>query len=192
MQEACAVTDLIMVCTRAAMLLLAAASGPYAIHLGARMYQQMITSRGSTELSGMGFKVLMKSAGPGLFLIGFGSFLLLAVISRQLVMSDSQGPATRPSSAVDVPPRASMLLVQAPATKPADPAPPPCNCIVYSRQRAFASGADPLDRAVVQANLALAIEVVRRAGAAGVADPRARAELLVGLETLREATTGQR
>jgi hypothetical protein len=191
------VIDLVMVITRSIVLVICAIFGGWSIVLGARMYQVAVSGRSHAELSGMGFKLVLKSAGPGLCLIGFGAVILSLLIMRPLVFHDSaetDDPRTTPAPSLekqsspgvgklDENSGAQLIRVQASAS-----ASRAKKCLVWVRRREFSTGQDPLSRTRIEAALTAASNGLIRAGEGGIRSPIERAETLNTLEELRDAT----
>lgn len=197
--QACSQIDLIIAVTRAIVLVICALSGSVSIFLGVRLYQQTISSRSSGELSAMGMKVVLKSSGPGLFLIAFGVIVLLALVSRPASFDDTIGQSAvrhavaRGDSSCERPMRSTVAWTPTAAVgavggmAPAASAPAARECLVYVRHREFGSGKNLLARPNIEWALATAIDGLRTGGASGIGDPGQRVDVIQTLSALRES-----
>jgi hypothetical protein len=81
--------DLIIIISRAFVLLICCVIAGMSIWVGAHMYKDTVSSQSVADVSAMGIKFVMKSSGPGLFLIGFGIFLLSVIVLQQSTIAES-------------------------------------------------------------------------------------------------------
>lgn len=76
--------------TRSVLLIICELSAILCIYLGWQLYVKAITSNTEGEFSGPGFKVKLAAGGPGVFLCGFGVWLLLSVANHPFETTTSE------------------------------------------------------------------------------------------------------
>lgn len=84
-------TQYIFALFRLSILILCCVIAGLCIFLGSKIFSTSIASQSQADISAMGLKLVIKSSGPGLFLIGFGAFIISLVVSTQLKIEDSIG-----------------------------------------------------------------------------------------------------
>lgn len=159
------VVDLALTLSRGSVLLISALAGVLCIYLGWRLYRDAVVSKtaGLVEYKGLRFRLV--AAGPGVFLVAFGAWLLVHLIDRPLEMSD---PVTHSSVPLDQsnvnhhPLGATEALILRVADSPTDAQAIP-QCIVPTRiRRLYGGGAElSLTRQTVAEALRDSIEVLQ-------------------------------
>lgn len=150
--------DLVLSTSRGAVLLISAIGGVLAIYWGWRLYCDSVVSQTSGEAKFKGITLKMVAAGPGVFLAGFGAWLLVHVVNNQLEITDATRARTPTTYEIYDTPR--LMPVQAPTTQ----SPTKCECILERshKSKLFSGEQEGLTRESVQLALDTAIEELLR------------------------------
>src|SRR5215217_2801067 len=109
--------DLIMVGSRALILLGVLCSAVLSIVMGAKMYRVGVSEKTSAEINTMGFKLILKSAGPGLCMIAFGIALLAVLATRTVTIEETHNVKRQKASATELGAGGYVLVAAVAATK---------------------------------------------------------------------------
>ena len=193
--DACSpiVIDLVLSITRGSVLLICAFAGVLSIYLGWRLYREAVVSKTSGLLEFKGLRFRLIAAGPGVFLVAFGAWLLVHLVDHPLEMSDPvashrssfDGKQSDPQAFLRI---ASPLIAVTDVTTKKQPPP---ECIVPVRIRRLYGGGDELSltRSSVHEALAIAIAAVKapassEARASMNEDERQRKDKVLAILTL--------
>ena len=87
---------LVAATARALVLVIAAFSGTICIYLGWKLYRDSILSSTKAEaITSGGFKLRLASAGPGVFFVAFGAWLLVHVVDQDFRAGLAQTPPVK-------------------------------------------------------------------------------------------------
>lgn len=140
---------------RAVVLVIAAVSGTLCIYLGWRLYRDAIISRTTGEFNTSGgTKIKLWAAGPGVFFVVFGAWLLVHVVNKEFRVGNPVEAGALVSPAV--------ILAQYKSPPTAQPAPskPTTKCAI-GFSMSFWDGSSPPTAIAVERSLELAIKSVR-------------------------------
>lgn len=190
MTDAQFVVDLVIVVTRAIILLGCLGAAILSIVLGAKMYQVGVSEKSSAELQGMGIKLVIKSAGPGLLLIAFGIVLLLSLVARNVVMEDSEARTSKSAVYRELAPPGPLAVADTKDGKDAKEAKAADKvCVLSTRKRVFSGGGnnDLLSSTSLHKSAESAADGLSRAGEQGIADKIQRANVIKVLKEISSA-----
>lgn len=83
----CQAIDVIVVAGRALVLLIAALGGVFSIFLGWKLYKDVVLSKTEGNLHANGWSIKLAGAGPGVFFVAFGMWLLVKIVGQQVELS---------------------------------------------------------------------------------------------------------
>ena len=82
--EGCQTVDLIVASSRAVVLIIATIAGIISIVLGWKLYKDVILSKTEGSLKAGSWTIKLAGAGPGVFFVGFGVWLLVKIVGQQV------------------------------------------------------------------------------------------------------------
>ncbi|WP_175946318.1 hypothetical protein [Caballeronia sp. BCC1704] len=87
--EACQTVDLIVAISRATVLVIATCGGIMSIALGWKLYKDVILSKTEGSFKAGGWTIKLAGAGPGVFFVAFGVWLLVKIVGQQVELKIS-------------------------------------------------------------------------------------------------------
>lgn len=148
----CTAMEIIAASSRGLVLVIAALAGTLSIYLGWRLYKDSVLPKTSGEAAMTGMKFKLVAAGPGVFFVAFGMWLLVSLVNRPLALEEP----VKVKALVPASPHLQLAQVRQDAKASDCP-----RCLVARRRLEFFDGGRDTTPAQVRDALDYAVAAIR-------------------------------